>query len=79
MFVKQMKCYCGKCNRRKCFWGWNDEKSHDDNYVPKPQDNARKRENRGTPKLQLDDDMKKALNTLTGGMGDATDEYEPDF
>ena len=36
MFGKQMKCYCGKCNRRKGFWGWHDEKSHDDNYVPKP-------------------------------------------
>ena len=23
--------------------------------------------------------MKNALNTLTGGMGDAADEYEPDF
>ena len=79
MFVKQMKFYCGKCNRGKCFWGWHEEKSHDDNYVPKPRDNARKRKNSGTLKLQLNDDMKKALNTLTGGMGDATDEYEPDF
>ena len=35
--------------------------------------------NGGTPQLQLDNDMNKALNTLTGGMGDATDEYEPDF
>ena len=23
--------------------------------------------------------MKKALNTFTGGMGDATDVYKPDF
>ena len=40
---------------------------------------SRKHENSGTPQLQLDDDMKKALNTLTGGMGDATDVYEPYF
>ena len=33
----------------------------------------------GTPLLQLNDDMKKALHTLTGGMGDATDVYEPNF
>ena len=79
MFVKQMKSYCGKCNRGKGFWGWHEEKSHDDNYVPKPRDNTRKRENSGTLQLQLDNDMKKSLNTLTGGMGDATDEYEPDF
>ena len=79
MFEKQMKSYCGKCNRGKGFWGWHEEKNHDNNYVPKPRDNARKCENSGTPQLQLDDDMKKALNTITGGMGDATYEYEPDF
>ena len=79
MFVKQMKSCRSKCNQGKGFWGWHDEKIHDDNYIPKPQDNAYKRENSGNPQLQLDDDMKKALNTLTGGMGDATDEYEPDF
>ena len=74
-----MKYYCSKCNRGKGFWSWHKEKSHDDNYVPKPRDNARKRENSGNLQLQLDDDMKNALNTLTGGMRDATDEYEPGF
>ena len=74
-----MKSYCGKCNRGKGFWSLHDEKSHDNNYVPKPRDNARKRKNSGTPQLQLDDDMKKALNKLTGGMGNVTDTYEPDF
>ena len=79
MFGKQKEYYCVKCNRGKGFRGWHDEKSHDDNYVPKPRDNARKRDNRGTQQLQLDYYMKKALNTLTGGMGDVTDEYEPGF
>ena len=37
------------------------------------------KKNSGTLQLQLDDEMKKALKTLTGGMGDASDEYEPDF
>ena len=68
-----MKYYCGKCNKGKGFLGWHEEKSHGDNYVPKPRDNARKSENSGTPQFQLDNDMKKALNTLTGGMVDATD------
>ena len=68
-----MKYYCSKFNREKGFWGWHEEKSHDDIYVPKPRDNACKREKRGTLQLQLNDDMKKALDTLTGGMGDATD------
>ena len=36
-------------------------------------------ENSGTLQLQLDNDVKKALYTLTGGTGDATDAYEPDF
>ena len=72
MFGKQMKSYCSKCNRGKGFWGWHDQNSHEDNYFPKPRDNARKRENRGTLQVQIDDDMKKALNTLTGGIGDAT-------
>ena len=79
MFGKQLKTYCGKCNKGKGFWGWHEEKNHDDNYVPKPRDNVRKHENSGTLKLELDDDTKKALNTLTGGTGDATDAYEPDF
>ena len=79
MFGKQMKYYCSKRNKEKGFWGWHEEKRHEDNYVPKPQDNTHKRKNSGTLQLQLADDMKKALNTLTGGMGDATDEYEPDF
>ena len=74
-----MKTYCGKYNRGKGFWGWHEDKNHNDNYVPKPPFNARKYENSGTPQLQLNNDMKKALNTLTGGMGDATDVYEPDF
>ena len=74
-----MKYYCSKCNRGKGFWGWYEKKNHDDNYVPKPRDNSRKRKNGGTPQHQLGDDMKKALNTLTGGMGDVTDEYEPGF
>ena len=59
--------------------GWHDEKSHANNYVPKTQDNAGKYENSGTLQLQLDNEMKKTINTLTGVMGDATDEYEPDF
>ena len=79
MFKKQMKYYCGKFNGGKGFWGWHEEKSHEDNYVPKPQDNTRKRENSRTPQLQLDNDMKNSMNTLTGGMGDATDEYETGF
>ena len=79
MFGKKMKYYCIKCNRGTGFWGWHGEKSHDNNYVPKPRDNSHKHENGRTPQIQLDDDMKKALNTLTGGMGYATDEYEPDF
>ena len=79
MFRKHMKAYCGKCNRGKGFWGWHEEKSHDNNYVPKPRDSASKRENSRTPQLQFDDDMKNALNTLTGGMGDAADEHGPDF
>ena len=79
MFKKQMKYYCGKFNGGKGFWGWHEEKSHEDNYVPKPRSNTRKRENSGTPQLQLNDAMKKALNTLMGGMRYATDEYEPDF
>ena len=79
MFGKQLRTYCGKCNRGKGFWGWHEEKNHDDNYVPKPRYNARKHKNSRTPQLQLDDDTKKALNTLTGGMGDATDVYEPNF
>ena len=53
--------------------------SHDNNNIPKLRDNTRKCKNSGTPQLQLNDDMKKDLNTLTGGTGDATDEYEPDF
>ena len=79
MFRKKLKIQCGKCNKGKVFWGWHEEKNHDDNYVPKQQDNARKHENSGTPQLQLGNDMKEALNTLTGGMGDATDASEPDF
>ena len=78
-FGKQLKTYCNKCNRGKGFWVWHEEKSHDNNYVPKPRDNTRKRENGGTPQLQLDNDMKKALNTLIGRMGDTTDVYKPDF
>ena len=66
MFGKQLKTYCGKFNRRKGFWGWHEEKNHDDNYVPKPRDNARKHENSRTPQFQLDYDMKTALNTNTG-------------
>ena len=79
MLGKQLKTYCSKCNRGKDFWGWHQEKNHDENYVPKPRDNTHKHKNSGTPQLQLNDDMKEALNTLTGGMGDATDAYEPDF
>ena len=78
-FVKKMKYYCSKCNRGKYFWGWHEDKSYEDNSVPKPRDNACKRENSGTPQLQLEDDMKEALNTPTGGMVDATDEYELEF
>ena len=33
MFGKQMKYYCSKCNRGKCFWGWHEEKSHENNCV----------------------------------------------
>ena len=73
MFRKQLKTYCRKCNRGKGFWGCHEEKNHDENYVLQPRDNARKHKNSGTQQLQLDDDTKKALNTLTGGMGDATD------
>ena len=79
MFRKQLKTYCGKCNKGKGFWGWHEEKNHDGNYVPKQQDNARKHENRETPQLQLEDDMKKALITLTRGMGDETNASETDF
>ena len=79
MVGKQLRTYCSKCNRGKGFWVWHEEKNHDDNYVPKPPFNARKHKNSVTPQLQLDNDMKKALNTLTGGMGDATDVYKPDF
>ena len=32
-----------------------------------------------TKTSELNDDMKKALNTLTGGMGDVIEAYEPDF
>ena len=74
-----MKSYCGKCNGEKGFWGWHKEKIHENNYIPKPRDNAHKRENSGTLQLQLENEIKKALNTLTGGMGDATDEYETGF
>ena len=79
MFGKQLKTYCNKCNKGKDFWGWHEEKNHDDNYFPKERYNARKHEISRTPQLQLDDDMKKALNTLTGGMGDATEASETDF
>ena len=79
MFGKQLKTYYGKCNKGKGFWGWYEEKNHDNNYVPTQRYNARKHESSGTPQLQLSDDMKKALNTLTGGMGDATDESKPEF
>ena len=79
MFGKQLKTYCGKFNKERGFWGWHEQKNHDDDYVPKQQDNAHKHENSRTPQLQLDDDMKKSLNTLTGRMGDATDASEPDF
>ena len=79
MFRKQLKTYCGKYNRGKGLWGWHEEKNHDDNYVPKPRDNAYKHENSEPPQLQLNDDMKKALNTLTGGMVNVTNVYEPDF
>ena len=63
--------------QRKRFLGFHEEKSHDNNYVPKPRDNSRKCENVRNPQLQLDNDMKNFLNALTGGMGGATDEYEP--
>ena len=79
MFGKQMKYYCSKCRRGKCFWGWHEEKSHGNIFAPKQQDNSWKRKNGRTPQLQLDSDMKKALNTLTGRMVDVTDAYEPDF
>ena len=79
MFGKQLKTYCGKCNKGEGFWGWHEEKNHNDNYVPKQRDNAHKHKNSRIPQLQLDDDMKKALNTLIGGMGDTTDASKPDF
>ena len=79
MFRRQLKTYFGKCNKGKGFWGWHEEKKHDDIYVPKQKYNARKHENSRTPHFQLDDDMKKALNTLTRGMGDGTDASELDF
>ena len=79
MFGKQLKTYCGKCNKVKGFWVWYEEKNHDDNYVPKLRENACKHVNIGTPQIQLNDDMKKSLNTLTGVMGDATDAHEPNF
>ena len=79
MVRKQLRTYCSKFNRGKVLWVWNEEKNHIDNYVPKPPYNARKHKNSGTPQLQLDDDMKRSLNTLTGVMGDATDVYEPGF
>ena len=78
MFGKQMKSYCGKCSRGKGFWGWHEETSHEDNYIPKPRDNTHKK-NSGTLQLQINDDMKKSLNTLTGVMGGTTDEYDPDL
>ena len=53
MFGKQMKSYCGKLNRGKVVLGWNDKKSHDDNYVPKPRDNSHKHENGRTPQINL--------------------------
>ena len=68
MVGKQLRDYYSKLNRVKGFLGWHEDKNHDDNYIPKPPFNARKHENSGTPQLQLDDYMKKALNTLTGGM-----------
>ena len=74
-----MKYYCSKCNKGKGFWDWHEEKNHDNNYVPKSRENSRKCEKGGSLQLQLGNDMKKALNTLTGGMVYATDEYEPDF
>ena len=43
IFGKRLKTYCGKCKIGKGFWGWHEEKSHDDNYVPKLRYNARKR------------------------------------
>ena len=79
MVGKQLRTYCGKCNRGKGFWGWHDEKNHIGNYVPKAPYNARKHKNSGNTQIQIDDDMKKALNTLTGGMGDATDASEKNF
>ena len=79
MVGKQLRTYCGKCNRGNGFWGWHEEKNHNDNYVSKQRDNERKHENIRNPQLQLDDDMKKALNTLTRVMGDATDASKPYF
>ena len=79
MVKKQQRTYCGKCNIVKGFWGWHDEKNHIDNCVPKVPYNKHKHEYSGNPQLQLNDDMKKSLNTLTGGMGDATDASEQDF
>ena len=79
MSGKQLKTYCGKCNRAKGFWGWHEEKNHNDNYILKPRDNAPKHVKSCSMQLQLDDDIKKALNTLTGVMGDTTDASEPDF
>ena len=69
MFGKQMKSYRGKWNRGKGFWGWHEGKSHADNYVPKPRDNARKRKNSGTPQIQLDNDMKKGPEHTYGRNG----------
>ena len=79
MIKQKLGTYCDKCNRGNVFWGWHEEKNHDDNNVPKPSLNKRKHENSKTPQLQIDNDMKKALNKLTGGMGDATDLNEPSF
>ena len=79
MFRKQLKTYCGKCNKGKGLWGWHEEKNHHENYVPKQRDNARKHENSGTPQLQLDNAMKKDLNTLAEVIGDSTDASEPGF
>ena len=79
MFGKQMKYYCSKYNRGN-FSGVVMKRrtmtiitfqNHETTHA-----NAK---NAGTPQLQLEDDMKKAMNTLTGGMVDATDKYEPDF
>ena len=65
MVGKQLRNYCGKFNRGRGFWSWHEEKNHIDNYVPKAPYKTHKHENSGTPQLQLADDMKKALNTLS--------------